>query len=452
MPRKSQSLLYQIFIWPLKTILFVLRISFLTGIIIAIWYFLQIVGIFTVRVPVSGASMLPTFPEEGVISFQRYYSNAKLQKYIPQTIQHGDVVVFENKKTHEELKRQEKDATGFVKRAVGLPGDTVLIENGYVYVNGKKIKESYILKPRSTYGSKEVKDCQPVKVPDGKVFVLGDNRKISMDTRQIGLVSFQDIKYYIPFEKQLGSYDKNWRDTTDDFTKEHDSLFDVKEYTALLNDERKKNGLAALKYEPKLEDSASRRAKVMLKFDEFESSAPKSGYSMKDAMTDAGYSNITYGEFPMLGYYDAQELFEAFLERPGAKEFLLNEDYDDIGVSTFVGELNNCPVQIVIQHLAGYIPPNYGSGEITSWEDGLNKLKSVQTGWSKLKDYEEFYTNNRQDVDRINEIINLRTNRFTQIISRMKANEWLTTEERGWIEQDKNLSDEQNRIADNLNK
>jgi len=121
-------------------------------------------------------------------------------------------------------------------------------------------------------------------------------------------------------------------------------------------------------------------------------------------------------------------------------------------VSTFVGELNNCPVQIVIQHLAGYIPPNYGSGEITSWEDGLNKLKSVQTGWSKLKDYEEFYTNNRQDVDRINEIINLRTNRFTQIISRMKANEWLTTEERGWIEQDKNLSDEQNRIADNLNK
>ncbi|PIQ73874.1 signal peptidase I, partial [Candidatus Roizmanbacteria bacterium CG11_big_fil_rev_8_21_14_0_20_36_8] len=248
MPRKSQSLLYQIFIWPLKTILFVLRISFLTGIIIAIWYFLQIVGIFTVRVPVSGASMLPTFPEEGVISFQRYYSNAKLQKYIPQTIQHGDVVVFENKKTHEELKRQEKDATGFVKRAVGLPGDTVLIENGYVYVNGKKIKESYILKPRSTYGSKEVKDCQPVKVPDGKVFVLGDNRKISMDTRQIGLVSFQDIKYYIPFEKQLGSYDKNWRDTTDDFTKEHDSLFDVKEYTALLNDERKKNGLAALKY------------------------------------------------------------------------------------------------------------------------------------------------------------------------------------------------------------
>jgi len=408
-------------------------------------------GILPVQVPVSGASMLPTLPEEGLVEFQRYVSDPRIQTVLPQRIEKGDIVVFENEKTAKELQKQEKDESGFVKRVIGLPGDTVSIRNGFVSVNGKSIEEPYILQPRSTFGSTEVKDCQELKVPQNKLFVLGDNRKISMDSRQIGMVSYNDIEYYIPFEKQEKKFSNKWRDPTHDLDTEFESLFDSSEYLSLLNEERRKNKLDPLSYDPKLEQSARLRAEVMLKYDDFSFEAKKSRYTMEQAMGDVGYSNIIFGEFPMTGYYTAKELFEAFLERPGAHDFLLNPDYDDIGVSTFVGSLNGCPVQVVIQHLAGFVPPNYGTGEIASWKEGLVRLKNIQPGWRDLKKTEEFYNQYKTEIDRVNEIIDVRISRMEQIVKRMEANEWFNDEEDQWIDQDQELTKEQNDIADRLN-
>jgi hypothetical protein len=78
---------------------------------------------------------------------------------------------------------------------------------------------------------------------------------------------------------------------------------------------------------------------------------------MKEAMDDVGYSNITYSEFHIVGYYDAQELFDAILEQPNKTRFLYDKDFDEIGVSTTVGSLNGCPVQMMVQHVAGYVHP-----------------------------------------------------------------------------------------------
>ncbi|KKQ38899.1 MAG: Signal peptidase I [Candidatus Roizmanbacteria bacterium GW2011_GWA2_37_7] len=453
MPKKNPSLWYQILIsWPFHILFFVLRMSFLAGIVIAGWFVLQTIGILTVKVPVTGASMLPTLPEEGSVPFQRYYHNKAFEKIIPQSIQKGDIVVFENEKTHKELEKQDKDVTGFVKRVIAIQGDVVVIKDGFVYVNGQKKQEQYTLKPRSTFGGTEIQDCKPIKVPEDKVVVLGDNRKISMDSRQIGFVSIADILFYIPFEKQEEQYGLKWRDAGHDFDTEHESLFDIDLYLKLLNNERVQHDLDALNYQIKLEQSAKRRAETMLSYNEFDSKASKSGYTMKDAMNDVGYSNIVYGEFPMLGYYDAEELFDAFLEQPGARDFLLNEDYDEIGVSTFVGELNKCPVQVVVQHLAGYIPPNYGSGEIASFKEAIDRLKEIGPGWQRLTSYQEFYQQNKADVDRMNEIITIRISRFEQIEKQMEANKWLTKEQNQWIKDDEQLSQEQNQIADKLNK
>jgi len=453
MPKKNKKSIFEIVVaWPFRIIFFVIRVSLLTGIIIGGWYVLQTVGILTVNVPVTGASMLPTLPEEGYVGFQRYYQNEILEKVLPQSVQKGDIVVFENERTHKELKEQNKESTGFVKRVIAIEGDAVEIKDGLVYVNGQKTPEKYTLKPRSTFGGTEIQDCRSIKVEKGKVFVLGDNRKISMDSRQIGLVSIADILFYIPFEKQTDRFGKNWRDPSHDFDTEHESLFDTKLFIQLLNNERIKQNLNKLQYQPKLEKSAHLRAEKMLEFDEFDSKAIKSGYTMKRAMSDAGYSNIVYGEFPMLGYYDAQELFDAFLVQPGAREFLLNEDYDEIGVSTFVGELNECPVQVVVQHLAGYIPPNYGAGEIQNFKDAVSKMQDVQPGWQRLESFEEFYQEHKSDVDRINEIIAIRISQFEKIINQMEANKWLTEEQNQWIKNDIQLSQEQNAIADKLNK
>lgn len=448
---KQRSPFVEILLFPFKILLFILQVVLFAGFIIGGWFFLQTTGIFPVQVPVSGASMLPTLPEEGFVDFQRYVQDDRFQAIISQDIEKGDIVVFENKQTADELKKQGKEESGFVKRVIGVPGDVVTIREGFVYVNGRPLEEPYILKPRSTFGATAIQDCNEVKVPEGKLLVMGDNRKVSLDSRQIGLIDRHDVKFYIPYEKQSARFAANWRDSSHDLDKIHESLFDVNEYLRLLNEERSKNNLKPLTYSSKLEQTAKLRSEVMLRYDDFDFDAPKSGYTMEDAMRDVGYANTVYGEFPMTGYYDAQELFDAFLEHQNATKFLLNEDYEEIGVSTSVGELNGCPVQVVVQHLAGYVPPNYGDGEIQSWQDGLNKLKEVQPSWERVKTFDDFYNQNKTDIDRINEIITTRIIRIEQIVKRMKANEWFTAEEKQWIEQDSDLAKEQNDIAQRLN-
>ncbi len=449
--QQKRSPFIEVLLFPVRIFVFIFQVILFAGFIIGGWFFLQTTGFFPVQVPVSGASMLPTLPEEGYIDFQRYVADNRFHTFIPQHIKRGDIVVFENEETAEELKRQEKEESGFVKRVIGIGGDTITIRDGFVFVNEEPVEEPYILKPRSTFGATEIQDCELVTVPEGKLFVLGDNRKVSLDSRQIGLIDINDIKYYIPYEKQPARFSEKWRDSSHDLDGQNESLFDVDEYVRLLNEVRSENGLAPLEYQPKLEQTANLRAEVMLKYDDFDFDAPKSGYTMEEAMSDVGYVNVIYGEFPMTGYYDAQELFDAFLEHQNSTKFLLNKDYEEIGVSTLIGDLNGCPVQVVVQHLAGYVAPNYGDGEIQSWEDGLNRLKEVQPGWQEVKSYSEFYNENRTDVDRINEIIALRISRIEQIVKRMKANEWFTDEEKQWIEQDSALVKEQNELADRLN-
>lgn len=72
-----------------------------------------------------------------------------------------------------------RGSTNFVKRIVGLPGDTVEVKGGYLYVNGEKYEEPYITN-RPDYV------MSPYTVPEGYYFVLGDNRSNSNDSHIIG--------------------------------------------------------------------------------------------------------------------------------------------------------------------------------------------------------------------------------------------------------------------------
>jgi signal peptidase I len=105
--------------------------------------------------------------------------------------QHGDVIVFENPSLQDPDKNVlesvwdwlveglgfSTDPTkDFIKRVVGLPGDTVEMKNGKVYVNGERITETYI-------SNRGAQDFAPTQVEPGHVFVMGDNRPNSQDSR-----------------------------------------------------------------------------------------------------------------------------------------------------------------------------------------------------------------------------------------------------------------------------
>lgn len=426
---------------------------------------LRYVGVIPIEIPVAGASMLPTFTEqEGVIAAHRYPRVSELNtiprlsnvtsSLVPE-IKKGDIVVFKNKETVRVFDAQNKDPRktgGFVKRVVGVPGDVVTIRNGFVRVNGEIIDEPYTLKPRSTFGGDVIADCSVVQVSPGKLFVLGDNRKVSLDSRHIGLINYDDIQYYIPFNEQQTEFASRWRDTSNDEDSSFNSELDPEEFVRLLNERRTAIGKEPLALNPKLSQSAELRAKVMLEYNDLSFEASRSGYTIEDSFAEAGYSNVVYGEFPILGYYDAQELIDYFFEYNQAQDFLMRDDYQEIGISSFVGFLNGCPVQIVNQHLAGFVPPDYSAAEIEPWNELVRNLQTIREGWVRLKTTGSFYDENKADIDRINDVIRIRSANAKRIAERMEKNEWLTEAEKQLVEDEKVLFAEQNEIADRLNK
>ncbi len=100
-------------------------------------------------------------------------------------IQKGEVIVFKAPNDG------EKD---YIKRVIATAGDTVMLKDGYVFVNGKMIDESsYLPSDFKTHGENFLKDGQVVTVPEGSIFVLGDNRNFSSDSRDWGFVPISEV-------------------------------------------------------------------------------------------------------------------------------------------------------------------------------------------------------------------------------------------------------------------
>jgi signal peptidase I len=120
----------------------------------------------------SGSMENTLMPHDLLIADKLSY---KLLKHDPQR---GDIMIF----------RYPKDPhKDYIKRVIGLPGDTVMVMDGLVYVNGDALQEDYIAEaPNTAYPA--------TVVPENSYFVMGDNRNHSSDSRVWGMVPRQNIE------------------------------------------------------------------------------------------------------------------------------------------------------------------------------------------------------------------------------------------------------------------
>jgi len=104
--------------------------------------------------------------------------------------QRGDIVVVKIKEGQNNLVGiPDPTEVDYIKRVIGLPGEEVDIKDDGVYINGTKLEEEYT-KGRTFPMSMKF----PKKIDEGKVFVLGDNRERSSDSREIGLIDIKNIR------------------------------------------------------------------------------------------------------------------------------------------------------------------------------------------------------------------------------------------------------------------
>ncbi|MBI2611398.1 signal peptidase I [Candidatus Gottesmanbacteria bacterium] len=121
---------------------------------------------------VKGDSMLPNFHSG------EYILTDKIS-YKFNTPNRGDVIVFES---------PENPDIDYIKRVIALPGETVRIEAGVVYVNGQKLAEAYEPDKTTILGNGFMSEGLDITVAEGHYFVLGDNRFHSSDSREFGPV------------------------------------------------------------------------------------------------------------------------------------------------------------------------------------------------------------------------------------------------------------------------
>jgi signal peptidase I len=143
-----------------------------------------IINAFTARIQVLSVSMLHTLePGNQVVVYKLAYRN-----HIPAR---GDIVVFNP---------PNGDTEAYIKRVIGLPGETIEIRDGIVFINGLQLQETYLQDEPITRGSRTW------IVPQDSIFVMGDNRNNSSDSRVWGTVPLENligkaILIYWPLDK-----------------------------------------------------------------------------------------------------------------------------------------------------------------------------------------------------------------------------------------------------------
>lgn len=166
-------------------------LSIIVGFVLSV-----IIGIFVIQpYRVDGHSMEPTLNDtQRIFAWKTVHTLSKLPAY-------EDIVIIDSrvdrKRTlFDDIKENPivqifsgngSEEIFFVKRVIGLPGDKIEIKEGHLYRNGKEINEPYIKEPMMAGMD------QSWEIPDNHIFVMGDNRNHSKDSRSIGPIPLTHV-------------------------------------------------------------------------------------------------------------------------------------------------------------------------------------------------------------------------------------------------------------------
>jgi len=158
-----------------KTIDFVMEIletiAFVGSIFIVIYLFIMQPN------QVKGSSMVPSLTEGD------YIFTSKIT-YKFREMKRGDVVVFRSP-TNPDIE--------FIKRIIGLPGDEIMVNDAKVYLNNSIIPENYINSETPLVNNGFLQEGVAITVPPEHIFVMGDNREVSSDSRIFGPVPISNL-------------------------------------------------------------------------------------------------------------------------------------------------------------------------------------------------------------------------------------------------------------------
>ncbi len=127
---------------------------------------------------IPSGSMLPTLQIGDYVLVNKF-----IYRFRP--IRRDDIIVF---------KYPKNEAEDYIKRVIGLPGETLEIRGTQVFINGSLLNEPYAVHGSTPFGAVTRNSFGPIHIPPGKLFMMGDNRDNSLDSRFWGLLDEKKVE------------------------------------------------------------------------------------------------------------------------------------------------------------------------------------------------------------------------------------------------------------------